>query len=258
MKIIKKIALLVLLTATSFRALAGYPTAPLKVALVSDAVAQAEQVRAAAAKDTIAIVYHSVSMTTAGLVDLLASISAAHGGTRIGHLGIVAHGGPGEVDLGKGEALSLATMPSQASALKGLRSVLTKHARLDLYSCSVAAGTGGKTFVEELAALTGAGVFASVNPVGTVPGADFVWECRTGQTAVSNELFLLREMEAIPRLSLKVLSVPYVQQCYDTANNFDGRAEPGRKALPRRGEFRLCSGGAGRCVSLCWFLAYRQ
>ena len=34
--------------------------------------------------------------------------------------------------------------------------------------------------------------------------------------------------------------------------------EPGRKALPRRGEFRLCSGGAGRCVSLCWFLAYRQ
>ena len=35
-------------------------------------------------------------------------------------------------------------------------------------------------------------------------------------------------------------------------------SEPGRKALPRRGEFRLCSGGAGRCVSLCWFLAYRQ
>ena len=34
--------------------------------------------------------------------------------------------------------------------------------------------------------------------------------------------------------------------------------EPGRKALPRRGEFRLCGGGAGRCVLLCWFLAYRQ
>jgi len=40
--------------------------------------------------------------------------------------------------------------------------------------------------------------------------------------------------------------------------NADGQTEPGRKALPRRGEFRLCSGGAGRCVSLCWFLAYRQ
>ena len=39
-------------------------------------------------------------MTTAGLDNLLASVSATHGGDPIGHLAIMAHGGPGEIDLG--------------------------------------------------------------------------------------------------------------------------------------------------------------
>lgn len=77
--------------------------APMNVALVSDAVARAEQIRQAAAKDTIAIIYDADSMTTAGLVDLLGSVSAAHDGARIGHLGIVTHGGAGQVDLGTGD-----------------------------------------------------------------------------------------------------------------------------------------------------------
>ena len=172
--------------------------APLNVALVSDAVAQAQQVRAAAAKDTIAIVYHADTMTTTGLVDLLASVSTAHNGAPIGHLGIVAHGGPGQLDLGKGDDLSLATMPSQVAALERLRSILTSDARVDLYSCSVAAGAGGKTFVDELSAVTGAAVFASDNPVSTVPGSDFIWEYHTGQTAANNELFSIQEIETIP------------------------------------------------------------
>ena len=178
------------------------PAAPLNVALVSDAVTQAEQVRAAAGKDTIAIIYQSDRMTPNGLADLLASVSAAHHGKRIGHLGIVAHGGPGELDLGKGNILSLATLPGQALALERLRSVLSSDARLDLYSCSVAAGTGGKAFIDELAAITGAAVFASDNPVGTVPGADFVWDYHTGQVNASKELLLVREMENIPQFCL--------------------------------------------------------
>jgi hypothetical protein len=174
----------------------------INVVLISDAVAQAQQVRDAAAKDTIAIVYHNDTMTTTGLADLLASVSAAHNGTPIGHLGIVAHGGPGEVDLGKGDDLSLATMPTQAPTLERLRSVLTSDARLDLYSCSVAAGADGKTFVDELSAITGAAVFASDNPVGSVSGSDFVWEYHTGQGVASKELFSVQELETISRLCL--------------------------------------------------------
>ncbi len=173
----------------------------LNVVLISDAVTQAQQIRAAAATDTIAIVYHAETMTTARMADLLASVSAAHSGDLIGHFGIVAHGGPGEIDLGSADDLSLATLPSQA-ALERLRSVLTSDARLDLYSCSVAAGTGGKTFVNELAAETGAAVFASDKPVGTVPGANLIWDYHTGQTAASSELLSEKEVEAIPELCL--------------------------------------------------------
>ena len=182
--------------------------APLNVALISDGVAQAQQVRAAAAKDTIAIVYNSDAMTTNGLVDLLASVSAAHNGAPIGHLGIVAHGGPGELDLGKGDDLSLATMPSQAVALKRLRSVLTSDARVDLYACSVAAGASGKTFVDEFATVTGATVFASDNPVGTIPGSGFIWEYHTGPAITSKELFSSQESETIPRLAITYLPPP--------------------------------------------------
>lgn len=71
----------------------------LNVVLVSDAVAQAEEVRMAAMPNTIAVVYTSESMTTRGLVELVESISAEHNGARIGHLGIVAHGGVGQVAI---------------------------------------------------------------------------------------------------------------------------------------------------------------
>ena len=103
----------------------------------------------------------------------------------IGHLAIVAHGSPGEVDLGKADDLSLATLPSQAAALERLRSLLDTNAELDLYSCSVAAGPGGKTFVNDLAAVTGATVDASDNLVGTVPGSDLIWDYHAGRAAAA-------------------------------------------------------------------------
>ena len=182
------------------------------VVLISDAVAQAQQIRAAAAPDTIAIVYDADTVSTTGLINLLTSVSATHNGALIGNLGIVAHGGPGEIDLGKGEDLNLATLRSQAAALEGIRSVLTSDATLELYSCSVAAGPDGKTFVNELATVTGAAVFASDNPVGTVPGANFTWDYRTGQTVASNVLFSIPELETIPRLCLLVDNAAFVSE----------------------------------------------
>ena len=183
------------------------PVLPLSIALISDAVVQAEQIQQAAAKDTIAIVYDADTMTTSGLVDLVKSVSAAHGGALIEHLGIVTHGGPGEIDIGSVDNLSLATLPSQAAELQQLRSVFTTDARVDLWSCSVAAGPQGKSFVNELAADTGAAVFASDDPVGTVPGADFVWEYHKGQPSTSGDLFSLQELQTIPTVALGTLTV---------------------------------------------------
>ena len=87
----------------------------------------------------------------------------------------MAHGGPGEIDLGKGDDLRLATMPDQVATLERLRSVFTSHARLNVYACDSADGPGGKKLVDDLAVVTGATVYASDNLVGTVPGADLFW-----------------------------------------------------------------------------------
>jgi len=176
--------------------------APLNVVLIGDAIVQAEQIRRAASPGTIAIVYQSDSMTVAGLTDLLGSVSAAHNGALIEHLGIVAHGRPGAIDIGKHERLTLTTMPPQAGALQRLRSVLAHAARLDLYVCCVATGVAGRAFVDELSAITGAAVFASDMPVGTVAGSYLTLECRAGHSAANSELLSLPNMEVIPGLCL--------------------------------------------------------
>ena len=238
---------------------------PLNVVLISDAVAQAPQIRAAAAMDTIPIVYHSDMMTTIGLDNLLATVSAAHNGALIGHLGIVAHGSPGEVDLGKGDDLSLATLPSQAAALGRLRSVFTSDARLDLYSCSVAAGACGKTFVDELAADTGAAVFASDNPVGTVAGSDFTWDYHTGNAVANSELLSVQEMETIPRLCLASTIIFYSGDRVEAKSSAGAniRATPGGTLLYNEPEFETgtvlsttpqyySSGGAGYWYQIKW------
>ena len=177
----------------------------------------------------------------------------------------MAHGGPGEIDLGNADDLSLATLPSQVAALEQLRSVFTSHAEIDLYSCSVAAGVGGKAFVDELAADTGAAVFASDNPVGTVPGSDFIWEYHTGQAAASNELFSVQEIEAIPKLCLADSIIFYSGDRVEAKSSAGAniRATPGGTLLHNEPEFSTgtvlsatpqyySSGGAGYWYKIKW------
>jgi len=103
--------------------------------------------------------------------------------------------------------------------LARLRSLLTSDARVDVYACDVAAGVGGKTFVDALSAATGAAVFASDNPVGTVPGADFTWEYQAGHPTAGGGIFSITRLEAIPQLCLfsppSVTSSPYYGANYN-------------------------------------------
>ena len=188
---------------------------PLNIALISDAVAQAEQIQQAATEDTIAIIYDADTMTTSGLVDLVESVSAAHNGALIGHLGIVTHGASGEISLGTAEVLNLDTMQSHTADLEQLGSLLTDDARLDLYSCSVAADDSGKTFVDELSTVIGATIYASDDPVGTVAGADLVWEYHTSQMIANNDIFSVKKIAAIPELCFQSMNAMY----YDSPNN---------------------------------------
>ena len=83
-----------------------------------------------------------------------------------------------------------------------LHSLFVVGSQIDLYSCSVAAGAGGKSFVNDFAVETGVAIFASDNPVGTVAGSNLILDFRTGQTGTSNELLRIQEMEKIPKLCL--------------------------------------------------------
>ena len=149
---------------------------PIEVVLINQDVPEAQAIAATAVAGVITVMYDPMTIDTAGLVQLLGEISAAHGGALIDHLALVAHGHAGQVDVTDGDVWNLATLTADAGAFQGLRSDLTADARIDLYACDVAAGPAGQTFVNQLAAATGAVISASDDPVGTAPGADFNWE----------------------------------------------------------------------------------
>lgn len=158
---------------------------PLRVALISDAVAQAGQVEAAAAHGVLAITYDAAGASLDSLVGTLQGISTAHGGAPIGRLGLVAHGRPGTVDIGTADTLDMQDVTTRSEVWSDLRSLLTPNARIDLYACDVAAGSSGKAFVDAIATQTGADIYASTDAVGTGKGADLVWEYRTGVRGAS-------------------------------------------------------------------------
>lgn len=78
---------------------------------------------------------------------------------------VVAHGTAGTVDLGSA-ILDDATLAAYAGELATTGAALRPGAGLDLWSCDVAAGPAGETFVRDLAAATGAGVAAASHLVG--------------------------------------------------------------------------------------------
>jgi hypothetical protein len=173
--------------------------AGLRVALISDAVAQAEQVAAAAASGVVTVPFDATTADWAGLVGALEQVSVAHDGAQIRQLGLVAHGRAGAVVLGPSDTLNLRDVSRDSDAWSGLRDLLTPDARIDLYACNVADGRAGTAFVKAIAARTGADVAASNDIVGQ--GGDFVWEFNTGGRRA--ELFHVPSLKEIAGLALE-------------------------------------------------------
>ena len=178
------------------------PLEPLRVVLVSDAVADAEQIAAAAAPGVVAVTYESATASPTSLVDLVQRVAAARGGARIGRLGLAAHGHAGHVQLGTESAWSWNSMPETVASWQALRPLLAPGAQLELYVCNLAAGPGGRAFVNALAAATGASVVASDNPVGSADRGDFIWEYVVGQGATTEALLSADALERLPEFVL--------------------------------------------------------
>ncbi len=176
--------------------------APLRVVLISDAVSQADPIAAAAQPGVIVSRYDGATGGVHALVSQLAAISRANGGAPIGQLALVAHGGEGSVAVSDRERWTLDTLPLLAADWGRLRALLTSDAQLDLYSCDVAAGPDGREFVRQLAAWTGADVFASDDPVGSGNAGDFAWEYGSSPVRQSREPLDPGRLEQIVGLRL--------------------------------------------------------
>src|SRR5262249_5967641 len=113
---------------------------PLEVALISDSVAQAAPIQAAAMKNVLAVSFDSSSATLESLVSTLQSLSQSHGGASIGHLGLVAHGSAGHIAFSPLDTLDAGDVAQDSPAWADLRQLLAAKARIDLYACDVAAG----------------------------------------------------------------------------------------------------------------------
>ncbi|PQJ37872.1 hypothetical protein BTO00_22575, partial [Vibrio campbellii] len=92
---------------------------------------------------------------------------------------IVAHGRPGELQLGK-EFWNAHWLES--SDLTYLKGILPNQSRWHLYACDLAQGEQGKTFVNELADTLDISLAASINKTGVISGSDTRLEFQSSNT----------------------------------------------------------------------------
>lgn len=98
---------------------------------------------------------------------------------------IISHGAPGTLYLGS-TLLTSSNLPEHAQRLQSIGASLTATGDILLYGCNMAQGEEGQTFVNALAALTGADVAASTDATGrTAVGANSVLETQTDVVAAS-------------------------------------------------------------------------
>jgi uncharacterized repeat protein (TIGR01451 family) len=100
--------------------------------------------------------------------------------TGIESLHLVAHGQPGSLRLGNSQ-LSCQTLPQYASTLKRWGRAVKADAEILLYSCRVAAGALGASFLSQLHEMTGINIAASTTLVGNAAlGGNWDLDARTG------------------------------------------------------------------------------
>ena len=98
---------------------------------------------------------------------------------------IFSHGADGGLHLG-GQWLDEAALRGDKLSLAMIRDSLAEDADINLYACDLAAGERGRSFVDSLAALTGADVAASTDATGHAGlGGDWELEYRRGAVADS-------------------------------------------------------------------------
>jgi|GEM_PF-1162186 len=111
-----------------------------------------------------------------------------HQYNTIAQIHIICHGSPGCLKLGNVE-LTSETLPHYSQHLETLNHKL-HHSSIILYSCRVAAGPRGETFLQQLHQLTGANISASTTPTGNHQlGGDWDFQASIGNPIDTDSIF---------------------------------------------------------------------
>ncbi len=157
----------------------------LNIVLISNALSDIEALTDAAAEDALVVVYDAAHENLSSLVtELFALVDSS--GEKIGHLAIVSHGARGTLILGDQGISSIDTLELDAAAWQALGGLLSEDARIDLYGCNIGQGDAGLNLVSCVASLTGAVVWASDDDTGSVLGADWDLETRSGESSLGS------------------------------------------------------------------------
>ena len=106
---------------------------------------------------------------------------------------LITHGSVGQVELGT-EQLNITTLLRQAKEITAWRDSLAANAQLLIYGCEVGAGQQGTQFMDRLAHLTGANVFASDDVTGPRSlGGDWNLEVSTSGRSMYIAAFRVNE-----------------------------------------------------------------
>jgi hypothetical protein len=154
----------------------------LSVVLISNALDKVEALSDAAVDGSKVIVYDASQDDLGDIVATLSELVDSNA-QEIGQLAILSHGAKGALSLGNGEFWTVETLQTDSSAWIALGGLLADDARIDLYGCSIGVGEDGVLLVETLAGITGAIVWASDDPTGNVPSADWDLEEKTNESA---------------------------------------------------------------------------
>jgi hypothetical protein len=148
------------------------------IVLISNLLDNADAL-AAAAQDDATVIWYDAASANIGSINALLTDLVSSTGMQIDHLAILSHGSSGVLRLGPDEFWTVSTIEQDPTQWSVLGSLLDTDARIDLYGCSIGAGEQGRLFVDTLATITAATVWASDDLTGNVDGADWIFEVKS-------------------------------------------------------------------------------
>jgi ELWxxDGT repeat protein len=158
----------------------------LKVSLISNTIAEAENLAAAVKDGVQAIAYDGQHDNLATLTEKLEALTESSG-QKIGTLAILDHSSSGSAFIGS-DKIDFCNLSDYSSQLATLSTVLSDNAQIQFFGCSVAQGEEGKALVDRIASITKADVFASVDPSGGTTG-DWILEYASDSSIAQSALF---------------------------------------------------------------------